>query len=71
MALLEEQSRPSSREHWNRMAHLYEKRAAAWRHLAEECRPDAYGHASRAMALAADADQARARMVRERLGVQG
>ena len=53
-----------------RMAIGYENRGAAWRQLAEECRQDAWGHAARAMALAADADMARARMVRGRLGVQ-
>lgn len=69
--LLAEYGRPSSREGWSRLATAYEKRATAWRHLAEIIKPDAFGHASRAMGLAADADMARARMLRERLGVTG
>lgn len=63
--------RPACKEHWSRVATAYERRAIAWRQLAEEIRPDGHGHSSRAMALAADADMARARMLRERLGVTG
>jgi hypothetical protein len=53
------------------MARALERRAAAWRVLAEVGDRDAFGHTTRAMELAADGDMARARMLRTRLGVTG
>lgn len=69
--LTAEQTRPASREHWQRLATAYECRAAAWRLLAVSWERDTSGHAIRAMELAAESDLGRARMLRGRLAVSG
>jgi hypothetical protein len=69
--LTAEEPRPASREHWQRLAHAYERRGAAWRLLSASWERDASGHVVRAMELAAEADLLRARMLRHRLAVTG
>lgn len=68
-ALLAEEHRPVSPEHWAKLAACLEQRAQAWLVLADAGELDPHGHATRAMTLAADADTARARMLRGRLAV--
>ncbi len=69
-AMLEEQNRPRSVEHWRRLAHALERRAAAWQLLAVACEKDGKGHPSRAMRFAAEADTAHMRMLRPAGGGQ-
>jgi hypothetical protein len=66
-----EEIRPASREHWQKMAAAFERRAAAWRQLAATTDRDAFGHGARAMELAAPGDVLRAGMLRSRLGATG
>lgn len=69
-AVLEEESRPPSLEHWGRLADRFERRAASWRRLAENIDRDRAEHTARAMELAAQGDLLRAQLLRTRLGVQ-
>jgi hypothetical protein len=69
-ALLAEQGRPASRERWQRLATAFEDRAFAWRQLAATTERDTFGHNARAMCLAANADEERAKAIRVRLGVR-
>lgn len=70
-ALLAEKIRPTrSREHFERLAHGYEVRAAAWQLLSRaEGVDDRFGHTRRALLLAAEADSRRALVLRKRLEV--
>ena len=65
-ALLVEQGRPASIEHYRRLADAYDRRARAWHLLAQT----QGGHVGRAMQLASEGDVRQARAIRRRLGVQ-